>query len=106
MNNIYNVVALCGGADMVIYIAGRITGELRYREKFAAAEQQLKEKGYTVLNPAMLPEGMKPEKYLPICMAMIDAADAIYFLRNWRYSRGALVEHDYAIYQGKVELYE
>ena len=37
---------------MKVYIAGRITGDPRYREKFAEAEAALREVGHIPLNPA------------------------------------------------------
>ena len=40
---------------MKVYIAGKITGDPGYRDKFAAAEIQLGWQGHTVLNPAELP---------------------------------------------------
>lgn len=62
---------------MKVYIAGRITGDPRYREKFAEAEAALREVGHIPLNPAVLPEGMEAEDYMRICTAMLDSADAI-----------------------------
>ena len=69
---------------MKIYIAGKITGDPGYRDKFAAAEIQLGWQGHTVLNPAELPSGMSREDYMRICFAMIDVADAVVFLPDWR----------------------
>ena len=69
---------------MKIYIAGKITGDPGYRDKFAAAEIQLGWQGHTVLNPAELPSGMSREDYMRICFAMIDVADAVVFLRTQR----------------------
>ena len=45
---------------MKVYIAGKITGDPGYRDKFAAAEIQLGWQGHTVLNPAELPGGHEP----------------------------------------------
>lgn len=45
---------------MKIYIAGRITGNPHYKAQFKAMAAMLQEEGHTVLNPAELPEGMKP----------------------------------------------
>ena len=47
---------------MKIYIAGKITGDKGYREKFAAVEAALWAQGFTVINPAVLPEGDAPGK--------------------------------------------
>ncbi len=70
------------------------------------AATSLEVQGHIVLNPAELPEGMRPADYMRICFAMIDTADAIYLLENWEYSRGASVEKDYAIYTGKSVITE
>ena len=92
---------------MIIYISGKMTGlEDLGRGDFAAAEKALQAQGHTVLNPAAMPEGMPKEVYIPVDLAMIDAADAIYLLRSWPWSRGACLEKAYAEYQGKRILFE
>lgn len=92
---------------MIVYIAGPMTSKPgKNRERFAAAEEYLKAKGHVVLNPAILPEGLDEERYLPICLDMIDAADALYMLDGWKRSPGACVEKLYAMYQQKEFMYE
>ena len=86
---------------MKVYIAGKITGDPGYRDKFAAAEIQLGWQGTTVLNPAELPEGMAPADYMRICFAMIDVADAVVFLPDAAESAGARLEREYCKYVGK-----
>ncbi|WP_417344296.1 DUF4406 domain-containing protein [Gemmiger sp.] len=86
---------------MKVYIAGKITGDPGYRDKFAAAEIQLGWQGNTVLNPAELPEGMAPADYMRICFAMIDVADAVVFLPDAAESAGARLERAYCEYIGK-----
>lgn len=71
---------------MKIYIAGKITGDKAYRAKFAAAEKTLRAQGFTVINPAVLPEGMRPADYMRICFAMVDIADEVVFLPDWQES--------------------
>lgn len=87
---------------MTFYIAGKMSGlpDLG-RAKFNAAARFLRSKGHIVLNPAELPDGMPREKYLPICLAMVSAADAVLALSDWEYSEGAKVEVRFARYQGK-----
>ena len=89
----------CSG---VVYIAGKMKNlpDLG-RSQFATAEKKLREKGFTVLNPAELPVGMPSDRYMPICLAMVQAADTVYALDNWRNSNGARIEIRYARYQGK-----
>lgn len=83
---------------MKIYIAGKITGDPGYRDKFAEAEIQLGWQGHTVLNPAELPEGMSQADYMRICFAMIDVADAVVFLPGAADSAGARLEKAYCKY--------
>lgn len=91
---------------MKIYIAGKITGEPDYKEKFAVAVMTLETQHHIVLNPADLPEGMLPADYMRICFAMIDTADAVYLLKDWFNSFGASIERSYAVYTGKSILTE
>ena len=87
---------------MIIYIAGKMAGlPDKGREHFNRAEERLLAEGHIVLNPARLPDGMPQEKYMPICLAMLQVADAIYLLDNWKDSPGARLEYNYALYQGK-----
>lgn len=50
---------------MKIYIAGKITGDKGYREKFAAVEAALWAQGFTVINPAGVKPGV-PDMFLPV----------------------------------------
>ncbi len=91
---------------MIVYISGGITGVADYKERFAAAEKRLKEKGYTVLNPAVLPTGLTHEAYMQICLPMLRVADAIYLLKEWQESPGATEEFFAAREDGKTIWYE
>lgn len=86
---------------MKAYIAGKITGDPNYHHKFNTGQKALEYEGYTVLNPADLPEGMRPADYMRICLAMIDCADVVAFLPDWLNSRGAILEYTYCEYIGK-----
>jgi len=92
---------------MIVYIAGKMTGlpDLG-KAQFDAAAERLRSQGHIVLNPAELPAGMPRARYMPLCLAMLGAADAIYMLAGWQDSPGAMIEHSYAAYQGKRRLYE
>lgn len=93
---------------MKVYIAGKITGDPDYRAKFKRAEDRLKEEGYTVINPAVLPAGLDPADYGRICFAMLDSADAVAFLGDFGESQGAKLEFEYCKYAKKkiIHLHE
>ena len=99
---------------MKAYIAGKITGDEYYHDKFAAAEisarmGEFESLGISVnsiiLNPIALPVGMSNADCIKICLAMIDAADMVLFLPDWHQSRGAQLEHSYCLYIGKPIAY-
>ena len=77
---------------MKVYIAGKITGDKRYKAKFRDAAKVLEAAGYVVLNPAILPAGLTEADYMHITMAMLQAADLAVFLPDYRESQGAMVE--------------
>ena len=90
-----------------VFISGMMTDDLdNYKERFAACEKKLTERGLIVLNPAMLPGGMRPEDYMKICFALIDVADIVYFMTGWQHSGGAALEQHYCKYIGKNRKYE
>jgi len=92
---------------MIVYIAGKMTGlEDLGRAAFRKAQRELEKAGHVVLNPAVLPDGLAPDAYMPICMAMLNAAEAIYLLDNWEDSQGAQIEEAYAKYQHKLVMTE
>lgn len=92
---------------MKVYISGPMTGLPDMgRNSFAAAEKKLRDAGHVVLNPGVLPVGLDPADYMPICLAMLQAADAIYMLAGFMDSLGAVLELRYAQYQGIGVYYE
>lgn len=76
----------------IIYIAGPITGVERYWGPFELADDDLTGRGYAVLNPAHLPEGMQAVNYTDICWIMMGNADAVLMLPGWEDSMGAAAE--------------
>lgn len=84
-----------------LYIAGPMTGVKNYRERFAAAQEVAEGYEWVVLNPATLPAGLTNAAYMPITLAMLNAADAVLMLDGWEDSEGAKVERGFALYQGK-----
>lgn len=90
---------------MKAYIAGKITGDPRYKAKFEWAKRFLDSRGYQVITSSNLPQGMQNSDYMRICMAMIDVADIVAFLPDWKDSPGARLEHCYCEYTGKKMMY-
>ena len=92
---------------MIVYLAGKMYGlPDRGKKQFDEAEERLKRMGHTVLNPAVLPLGLSDEQAMPICLAMINASDAIYLLNGFNDSPGARLESEYAGYMRKKIVYE
>ena len=88
---------------MILYISGRMKGLKDYQDKFYIASKILSDKGHTVVNPAVLPQGLDTKSYMPICLAMLDACDGVVMIGNdWKESQGAMLEMQYAKYQGKI----
>jgi len=85
-----------------VYIAGPITGIENYQEAFAQRQTELEAKGYTVINPAILPEGFEHHEYMHICYSMIDVCDAISLLPGWDESKGAQLEFKHAEKKNKL----
>lgn len=82
---------------MIVYIAGPITGQMDYIKEFAKAERNLKKRGHIVINPSMIPPGLKrQEDYMEICYPMISASDAVYMLDGYEGSKGAQLEYEFA----------
>lgn len=95
---------------MRTYISGAITGTTDYMERFAKAEKELAEQGYSVVNPAkvnaQLPEDTNYDEYMKMSFCMLDMCDAIYMLNGWEESRGANREYGYAITKDKKVIFE
>ena len=96
------VLDMTADAWKKVYLAGKITGDPNYREKFAAAAKKLEERaGVTVISPAVTPEGLKKADYMRICFAMLESADTAVFLPDWEDSPGAQLEKHWCEYVGK-----
>lgn len=79
---------------MIVYVAGPMSGYEQFnRPAFHSAAKRLTDKGYVVLNPATLPDGLTQAQYMDICLAMLRCADTIYMLKEWEYSAGARAEN-------------
>lgn len=96
-------------ANSMIYISGPITGDKAYRQKFRAAAEQLKARGYNVVNPAelddVLPvESMTWSQILDHCLDLLGRCDAVVVLPGWEESRWCNREVGYAQGVGMIIL--
>lgn len=95
---------------MKVFISGPITGTTDYEERFEVAEKMLKEDGQTVINPVKLtkhlPEGTPWETYMRITLAALETCEAVYMLEGWNDSKGACVEHTWAVMTDKIIFYQ
>ncbi len=87
--------------DMV-YISGKVSGldpDETY-EKFSDAELFLAARGYVPVNPmwwgSRMGEAVSYEDMMELCLSVLDNCKAIFLLDDWRKSRGAQVELEYA----------
>lgn len=79
-----------------VYIAGPITGHPDYREKFAAAEGAIRQRGFEPVNPA-LNKADSYKGYIDKGLEQLKDCDVIYMLRGWQMSTGARLERQYAL---------
>lgn len=97
---------------MKIYISGQISNleKSDYMERFANAEKELTEQGYSVVNPAkvnaQLPEDTSYEEYMKMSFCMLDMCEAIYMLQGWDKSCGSNRELGYAMAKDMIIMYE
>ena len=90
---------------MKIYISGAISNDPDFKRKFARAENCLRRKGFTVINPARTPKGLTYQQYIDMGLHQLSLCDAIYVL-DGEYSKGVSLEVTYASTVGKRILYE
>lgn len=90
---------------MIAYLAGSISNNKKYLYDFADAETVFKHLGYTVLSPTHTPLGLTWEDYMRIDEVLLDIADTVVFLDNWKRSKGAKIEHEWATKKHKKIIY-
>lgn len=94
---------------MRVYISGKITGDEHYLKKFLDAEIALRAKGYEVLNPCDVSQCfpfLSYDEFMRLDLALVDMADALYMLRDWGESKGAVAELRRAVKAGKEIYFE
>lgn len=79
---------------MKVYIAGPMSGLPAFnRHAFFQAEKEIIAAGDIAINPAVLPDGLSEADYMSISLSMLQCADTIYLLSEWRTSAGARAEY-------------
>ena len=73
---------------------------------FNDASHSLSVMGYIVLSPAILPDGLTQAEYMQIDLTMLQCCDAIYMLKGWDDSAGAMAEHALAMKLGLTVIHE
>lgn len=92
----------------VVFLSGPITGDKNYYSRFKQYERILVRNGYTVLNPAILPNSdeLSHDDYMKITLAMLEVSDIVLMLRGWEQSKGAVIEESRARDLDKKIIYE
>lgn len=96
------------GAKEVVYVSGKITGDKNFKHNFRRMEKTLVKRGFNVINPCKIGcyDFFGYEDYMHVDFALIDVADTIYMMQNWRNSAGARRELEYAIQKRKKILFD
>ncbi|MCX9038831.1 DUF4406 domain-containing protein [Citrobacter portucalensis] len=91
----------------IAFIAGPMTGYVNYnRDEFNAEASVLEDRGFTILNPAILPDGLEHQQYLAITLSMLEQADVVFLLDGWEKSIGALREFQRARELGLMFMFQ
>lgn len=81
---------------MKIFISGPVSGTTDYMERFGNAQKYLESLGHSVINPVLvtsnLPEDTTQKENLSLDLTMLCMCDAIYMLKGYGKSKGALAE--------------
>lgn len=94
-----------------IYISGKITGTDDYKDRFLKAEQELRSRGFNVLNPVKagkwLERYLAPEvptwiQYMKQAIKSMMSADSVYMMKGYKESKGARLE----LFLAKILQYE
>ena len=84
---------------LTIFIAGKITGDEKYKSKFHLAKFAIRElyPEAAIISPTDIELfNMEYEDCLDITKKIIEHCDLIIMLNDWQESNGAKIEHEYA----------
>ena len=93
----------------VAYISGAISGDPNYKEKFNSAQMVLEHLGYYVLSPVMIPEeiSLTYSEHMAIDLVMVQVADCIVLLPDYKESKGAMRElHRANLYNSRIVFFK
>lgn len=90
---------------MKVYIAGSITDNPIYKKQFENKKKELNALGHTVINPVK-DKGFEYKDYIDMGLCELMKCDAIYMLKNYKKSNGAMLELHYAQTTNMKILYE
>jgi len=92
-----------------VYIAGKITGDPKYREKFDAGVLHVIGLGWEpgkVVNPVNECQAdWRWSRCMVRCLRLMSGCEWVAMLPDWRESRGARIEHAVANCLGKSVIY-
>lgn len=89
----------------IVYLSGPISSNLAgYQEEFSLARVLVRKAGYTPVDTAFLPLGLKENDYMRISLSVLEAADTVVALKDWTKSQGAQIEWAYAQRTGKQRM--
>ena len=76
-----------------IYICGKVTGDLNYKEKFLEEENRLFALGFEPVNPAAFISEKEPwEKAMKKAFRVMLLCAGVSLLPDWKKSKGAKIE--------------
>ncbi len=86
-----------------IFVSGKISEDCNYIAKFERKQDELRKQGYLVFNPAtIINPFMEYDEQMKQCFELIDLSDRVYFLSDYRTSKGSMMEYNYAKSKNKV----